>query len=76
MKRQIVWMVFVVVVLAATLCFFYVKPGVWRYRYESYGPEGRRYMLRTDKLTGQVFRYAPSKSQWMVYTDASVLWKP
>lgn len=69
MKRQIMWMLFVTCLVAATICFFYVTPGVWRYSYESYGPVRGRYILRTDKLTTQVFRYDASKAKWIVYKE-------
>lgn len=47
--------VFLVLLLVA---FFYVWPGVWRYRYYesrvSSEYASRSFSLRTDKLTGQV----------------------
>ena len=40
--------------VAALVCFFYVYPGVWRYKQT----ELHERMYRTDRLTGQVERWA------------------
>lgn len=56
------------------LCFFYIWPGVWRYRYyeahRSWGEGGFQissgsatYSMRTDRLTGQVQVYREGRWQ-------------
>ena len=63
-----------IVLVLFLLCFFYVWPGVWRYRYY----EARAFSLipdslpgssatddmRTDRLTGQVQVYNQVKGRW------------
>ena len=58
--------ILLIVLVLFLLCFFYVWPGLWRYRYyqtHHSSPSGPRFSsgtisgtdsMRTDRLTGQV----------------------
>ena len=60
--------ILLIVLVLFLLCFFYVWPGVWRYRYyETHVSLGEgmssTHSMRTDRLTGQVQIYREGRWQ-------------